>query len=180
MESKAMSLRIKRIAKDYGLLKQLYKDGTIKQLKAFPGRPKSMDHLALLIEGPKKTPYEKGKFKLELRFGMDYPYSPPFMRLHTPIWHPNFWPNPNEYHGKRNICLALLDADKKGHKDGWSPTKNIGTVIHSILAMLNVDTMYTNPHDVFNKAAALELLKNKRVFTKKAEKMTRKYARNKW
>jgi ubiquitin-protein ligase len=175
-----LSLRAKRIAKDYGTLKKMYKEGILKQLKAYPGPRKGMDHLALLIEGPKDTPYEKGKFKIELRFGNDYPYSPPFMRLHTPIWHPNFWPNPNEYLGKRNICLALLDADKKGHKDGWSPTKNIGTVIHSILAMLNVDTMYTNPRDVFNKQAALELLKSEKQFKKKARAMTKKYAKGKW
>jgi ubiquitin-protein ligase len=102
------------------------------------------------------------------------------MRLHTPIWHPNFWPNPNEYPGKRNICLALLDASKKGKKDGWSPTKNIATVIHSILAMLNVDTMYTNPRDVFNKNAAMELLKSKKSFEKKAKQITKKYAKAKW
>ncbi len=175
-----MSLRVKRIAKDYGILKKMYKEGILKQLKSFPGRQKSMDHLALLIIGPKGTPYEGGKFKLELRFGSDYPYSPPFMRLHTPIWHPNFWPNPSEYQGKRNICLALLDAEKKGHKDGWSPTKNIGTVIHSILAMLNVDTAYTNPHDVFNKPAAMELLKSEKNFKKKAKNINKKYAKDKW
>ncbi|MHA2232932.1 MAG: ubiquitin-conjugating enzyme E2 [Candidatus Hodarchaeales archaeon] len=175
-----MSLRAKRIAKDYGILKKMYKEGILKQLKAFSSPRKSMDHLALLIEGPKDTPYAKGKFKLELRFGNDYPYSPPFMRLHTPIWHPNFWPRPDEYPGKRNICLALLDGDKKGHKDGWSPTKNIGTAIHSILAMLNVDTMYTNPRDVFNKTAAVELLKSKKAFQKKARQITKKYAKSKW
>jgi hypothetical protein len=47
-----MSLRAKRIAKDYAILKKLYKEGTLKQLKSFPspGKRKSMDHLALLIE----------------------------------------------------------------------------------------------------------------------------------
>ena len=175
-----MSIRIKRIADDYNQLKKLYKQKTIKQLKAFPGGKKSVEHLAVLLGGPKGTPYEKGKFKLEVKFGPNYPYSPPFVRLHTPIWHPNFWPKPDEYKGKRNICLALVDPDLIGRTDGWSPSKNISTVIHSILAMFNIDTAYTNPHDVFNKKAAQEYLSNRKNFMTKARKITKKYANKKW
>jgi ubiquitin-protein ligase len=154
--------------------------GLLKQLKAFPAGPKTVEHLAILLEGPKGTPYAGGLYKLEVKFGPDYPYSPPFVRLHTPIWHPNFWPKPNEYPGKRNICLALVDPELKGTKGGWSPSKNIGTVINAILAMFNVDTAYTNPHDVFNKAAATELLQDAKKFKKKAEEINKKYAREKW
>lgn len=175
-----MSIRIKRIAEDYNQLKTLYKQKTIKQLKAFPGVKKSVEHIAVLLEGPKGTPYEKGKFKLEIKFGRNYPYSPPFVRLHTPIWHPNFWPKPTEYVGKRNICLGLVDPDLVGKSQGWSPSKNITTVIYSILAMFNVDAAYTNPHDVFNKKAAKEFLQNRKKFMKKAHQLTKKYAKHKW
>jgi ubiquitin-protein ligase len=171
---------MKRIADDYNQLKKLYKQKTIKQLKAYPGEKKSVTHLAVLLEGPKKTPYEGGKFKLEIKFGANYPYSPPFVRLHTPIWHPNFWPKPDEYRGKRNICLGLVDPDLVGRPDGWSPSKNVSTIIHSILAMFNVDAAYTNPHDVFNKQAALEYLRDRQKFMKKAKKITNKYAKKKW
>jgi len=175
-----MSIRVKRIAEEYNQLKKLYKQGIIKQLKAFPGEKKSVEHLAVLLEGPKGTPYEKGSYKLELKFGPNYPYVPPFVRLHTPIWHPNFWPKPEEYQGKRNICLALVDPDLRGHKDGWSPSKNISAVIYSILAMFNIDEAYTNPHDVFNKRAAVEYLKDKGKFKAKAKAVNKKYAHNKW
>lgn len=175
-----MTIRTKRIAEDYNNLKRMYKQGIIKQLKAFPGPKKTVEHLAVLLEGPKGTPYQGGEYKLEIRFGKDYPYSPPFVRLHTPIWHPNFWPKPDEYIGKRNICLALVDPDLKGTKAGWSPSKNVGTVINSILAMFNVDKAYTNPHDVFNKTAAVELLKDEYKFKKKANKINKKYAKGKW
>jgi hypothetical protein len=40
--------------------------------------------------------------------------------------------------------------------------------------------MYTNPRDVFNKQAALELLKSEKQFKKKARAMTKKYAKGKW
>ncbi|MFX1511427.1 MAG: ubiquitin-conjugating enzyme E2 [Promethearchaeota archaeon] len=175
-----MSIRMKRITNDYNELKKLYKKGIIKQLKAFPGPKKSVQHLAILLEGPKGTPYEKGKFKLEIKFRTNYPYSPPFVRLHTPIWHPNFWPKPNEYKGKRNICLALVDPELAGRPDGWSPSKNITTVIYSILAMFNIDEAYTNPHDVFNKKAAIEYIRNNKKFKKKAREITKKYAKEKW
>ncbi|OLS27109.1 MAG: Ubiquitin-conjugating enzyme E2 [Candidatus Heimdallarchaeota archaeon LC_3] len=175
-----MSIRNKRIAEDYNNLKKMYKKGTIKQLKAFPGNKKSIEHLAVLLEGPKGTPYQKGIYKLEIKFGNDYPYSPPFVRLHTPIWHPNFWPKPTEYPGKRNICLALVDPELKGSRHGWSPSKNVGTVINSILAMFNVDKAYTNPHDVFNKSAAMEYLNNQKKFKKKANELNKKYAKEKW
>ncbi|MFX0051839.1 MAG: ubiquitin-conjugating enzyme E2 variant, partial [Candidatus Hermodarchaeota archaeon] len=68
-----MSIRLKRIADDYNQLKKLYKQKTIMQLKAFPGGKKSVEHLAILLEGPKGTPYEKGKFMLEIKFGSNYP-----------------------------------------------------------------------------------------------------------
>ena len=175
-----MSIRMKRIAEDYNQLKTLYKQKTIKQLKAFPGVKKSIEHLAVLLEGPRGTPYENGKFMLEIKFGSNYPYAPPFVRLHTPIWHPNFWPKPDEYKGKRNICLGIVDPDLMGRSDGWSPSKNIITVIYSILAMFNLDEAYTNPADVFNKKAAVEYLQNKNNFKKKAKQITKKYAKKKW
>ena len=132
------------------------------------------------MEGPKGSPYEHGIYKLEIRYGSDYPYSPPFVRLHTPIWHPNFWPNPKEYPGKRNICLGLVDPELRGTKQGWSPSKNISSVVNSILAMFNIDKNFTNPHDVFNKKAAKEILQNVKKFKKKAREINNKYARVKW
>ncbi len=174
-------IRIKRITTEYQILKKMYEQRILVQLKSFPETKKSIDHLAITLRGPEGTPYEGGLFRFEIKYPPTYPYDPPFMRLHTPIWHPNFWPNPHEYPGKRNICLALLDREHKGKKDGWSPTKRIDTVIHSILAMLDVDSrQYVNPTDVFNKKAALEMLNNFEKFKQKARTATLKYAKKKW
>lgn len=173
-------MRKQRIIKEYESLRKLHKEGTINQLKSFPKGKKTMTHLAIGFKGPRGTPYVGGKYKLELKFGTNYPYKPPFVRLHTPIWHPNFWPNPKEYPGKRNICLALVDNDLIGKPDGWSPSKNINTVIYSILAMFNIDGAFINPNDVFNKKAAIEFLNNKRKFVKKAKSINKKYAKSYW
>lgn len=175
-----MSIRQKRIADDYNQLRTLHKKGVIKQVKAFPGGPKTVEHLAITFEGPKKTPYEKGIFKLEVKYGKNYPYQPPFVRMHTPVFHPNFWLNPSEYPGKRNICLALVDQELVGKPGGWSPTKNISTVVQSIIAMLNTEGAFFNPTDVFNKKAAIMFMRDKKAFEKKAKEINKKYAKDGW
>ncbi len=173
-------MRKKRIIKDYEILRELHKKKVIEQVKAFPGGKKSMEHIAIGFKGPKGTPYAGGKYKLEVKYGPNYPMKPPFVRLHTHIWHPNFWPNPDEYPGKRNICLALVDNELVGKPNGWAPSKNIATVIYSILAMFNVDGAFINPTDVFNKEAAIEFMNNKSKFMKKARAINKKYAKNYW
>jgi len=175
-----MSIRSSRISQDYAALKKMLNEGTIVQLQAFDARVKSLDHIALTLKGPKGTPYEGGLFKLEVKFPPDYPQKPPFVRLHTGIWHPNFWPKPSEYPGQRNICLALVDPSLTGKKGGWSPSKTITTVIQAILAMLNTRGQYVNPTDVFNKKAALEMLHKPKEFEKKVRFLVKKYANKRW
>lgn len=175
-----MSLRNTRISQDYAALKKMYKNGEIVQLKAFNPKKKSIDHLAITLKGPKGTPYDGGLFRLEVNYPPEYPQRPPFVRLHTPIWHPNFWPKPHEYKGQRNICLALVDPTFVGKKGGWSPSKTIATVIQAIIAMLNTKGKYINPTDVFNKKAALEMLNDPKKFDKKVKHLVKKYANKKW
>jgi ubiquitin-protein ligase len=175
-----MSIRSSRISQDFAGLKKLLKEGSIVQLQPFNPKNKSIDHLAMTIKGPKGTAYQGGIFRLEMRFPSQYPNQPPFVRLHTPIWHPNFWPKPTEYKGQRNICLALVDPTLAGKKDGWSPSKTASTVVQAIIAMLDTRGQYVNPTDVFNKKAALEMMKNPKSFDKKVKHLVKKYANKKW
>jgi len=175
-----MSLRSSRISQDFAALKQMQRDGTIVQLKPFDPKNKSIDHLAIAFKGPKGTKYQGGLFKLEIKYPMQYPMQPPFVRLHTPIWHPNFWPKPSEYKGQRNICLGLVDPTLIGKKGGWSPSKTIISVIQSIIAMLNIKGKFINPTDVFNKKAALEMINQPKEFEKKVKYLVKKYANTKW
>lgn len=175
-----MSLRSNRISQDFATLKKLMKDGVINQLKPFNPKQKSIDHLAVTLLGPKGTAFENGQFKLEIKYPRDYPNNPPFMRIHTGLWHPNFWPKPQEYPGERNICLALIDPSLIGTKGGWSPSKTIKTVIQAIQAMLNTKGKFVNPTDVFNKKAALEMMEDPKKFEKKVKHLTKKYANKKW
>ncbi len=175
-----MSLRNSRISSDFAALKKMLKDGTIIQLKPYDPKRKSIDHIAVAFRGPKRTVYDGGIFKLEIKYPSQYPKQPPFVRLHTPVWHPNFWPKPSEYKGQRNICLALVDPSFVGKKGGWSPSKTIVTVIQAIIAMLNTHGKYINPTDVFNKKAALEMMNEPKKFEKKVKFLVKKYANKKW
>ncbi len=176
-----MSLRTNRISQDFAALKKMLKEGTIIQLQPFSSKDKSIDHLAIAFKGPKGTAYDGGVFKLEVKFPAQYPSAPPFVRIHTPIWHPNFWPKPTEYQGQRNICLELVDPSLTGKTAGaWTPSKTITTVIQAIIAMLNTRGKFVNPTDVFNKKAALEMLHDQKTFEKKVKHITKKYANKKW
>jgi len=175
-----MSLRSSRITQDVAGLKKMEKEGVFANMKPFDQRANSLDHLAITLKGPKGTAYEGGLFKLEIKFPPTYPQQPPFVRLHTPIWHPNFWPKPTEYKGQRNICLALVDPGYVGQKGGWSPSKTAVTIVQAIMAMLNTHGQYVNPTDVFNKKAAIEMMKDPKAFDKKVKFLTKKYARDKW
>ena len=82
-----------------------------------------------ILDGPKDTPYELGKFEIELEFGKDYPYEPPWVTFKTPIIHPNI-------NKKGQICLDIL-------KDQWSPILTISKILLSISSLLSEP----NPHD---------------------------------
>lgn len=48
-----------------------------------------LHHWEGFIEGPSGTPYEGGRFKLDILIPPDYPYNPPKIKFVTKIWHPN-------------------------------------------------------------------------------------------
>ena len=65
-----------------------------------------MDLLAPEIEGPADSPYEGGRFRLEVSIPSRYPFEPPSVRFLTPIYHPNI-------DSAGRICLDLLNMPPK-------------------------------------------------------------------
>ena len=53
------------------------------------GEADDLTHLRGQFEGPPDTPYEGGRFFVEISIPSDYPFRPPVMRFETKMWHPN-------------------------------------------------------------------------------------------
>lgn len=92
----------------------------------------NLRYFDVTIDGPESSPYEHGKFKLELYLPDEYPMIAPKVRFLTKIYHPNI-----DRLGR--ICLDVLKAN-------WSPALQIRTILLSIQALLSSP----NPDDRSN------------------------------
>jgi ubiquitin-conjugating enzyme E2 D/E len=110
------------------------------------------------IIGPKDTPYENGKFILEIKFPLEYPFRPPKIKFITTIYHPNI-------NSKGDICLDFL-------RDQWTSALTIRTVLLSICSILGDP----NTDDPLVPEIANLYKKDKNEYIKRAKEWTDKYA----
>ena len=123
--------------------------------EAFSDNPR---YFNVVISGPKDSPYEGGKFHLQLYLPEEYPMVPPKCIFMTKIYHPNI-----DFLGR--ICLDIL-------KKNWSPALQIRAVLLSIQSLLNEP----NTADPLNEKVNEHWLKDKKDAEKTAREWTQKYA----
>ncbi|XP_017137962.1 ubiquitin-conjugating enzyme E2-22 kDa-like [Drosophila miranda] len=102
------------------------------------------------ISGPPNTPYEGGKYTLEIKVPEEYPDSPPKVRFMTLIWHPNV------SFVTGTICPDILE-------DKWAAAMTLRTAMLSLQALLAaaqpdprsslVAYQFRNQHDLFLRTA---------------------------
>lgn len=108
---------------------------------------------------PDNPPYNKGAFRIEINFPVDYPFRPPKLFFHTKIYHPNI-------DEKGYVCLPILTAEH------WKPATKIEQVINAIIALVNDP----DPHNALRSDVADEMLTDRRKFLITAEEHTIKNA----
>ncbi|KAI9360394.1 ubiquitin-conjugating enzyme E2G 2-like protein [Zopfochytrium polystomum] len=115
-----------------------YKELTVNPPEGITAGPISEDDFFLweaLISGPDGTPYEGGIFSATIKFPRDYPLSPPVMKITSPIFHPNVYPD-------GTVCISILHPpgdDPNMYEDAserWSPVQSVEKILLSVVSML--------------------------------------------
>ncbi len=79
--------------------------------------------LQATISGPPGSPFEGGRFEMELEVPENYPLTPPKAKFVTKVFHPNVHFKTGE------ICLDIL-------KTAWTPAWTLQSVCRAIIALL--------------------------------------------
>lgn len=111
------------------------------------------------INGPVGTPYEGGKFAIDIMLPADYPFVPPKMKYDTKIWHPNISSESGA------ICLDIL-------KNEWSPALTVRTALISLQALMSAP----EPDDPQDAVVAKQYKEDPEAFAKQARYWTEIYA----
>lgn len=102
----------------------------LDDIEVFVKNDANLNLISAFLIGPESTPFEHGKFEIELHFDGDYPRKPPKGYFVTKIFHPNVAPSNGE------ICVNTLKRD-------WKPSygiKHILIAIRSLLICPNYDS----------------------------------------
>eukprot|EP00294_Goniomonas_avonlea_P014777 CAMPEP_0114541880 /NCGR_PEP_ID=MMETSP0114-20121206/1540_1 /TAXON_ID=31324 /ORGANISM="Goniomonas sp, Strain m" /LENGTH=151 /DNA_ID=CAMNT_0001726145 /DNA_START=11 /DNA_END=466 /DNA_ORIENTATION=+ len=150
-----MELLPKRIQKEIKTLMEQPAPGITAQPN--PSNLRYFD--CVQIDGPHDSPYQGGRYKLELFLPSEYPMAPPKVRFLTKIYHPNV-----DKLGR--ICLDIL-KDKQ-----WSPALQIRTVLLSIQALMSAP----NPDDPLDEGVAKAWKTNEAQALQTAREWNRQYA----
>lgn len=119
----------------------------------------NIDKLIGTFNGPPDSPYEGGKFVVNIEVPAEYPFKPPKMQFQTRVYHPNISSQTGA------ICLDIL-------KDRWTPIMTLKSSLISLQALLQSP----EPDDPQDAIVAGVYKSNKEEFDRKAREWTKMYA----
>ncbi|XP_055623430.1 (E3-independent) E2 ubiquitin-conjugating enzyme [Toxorhynchites rutilus septentrionalis] len=119
-----------------------------------------LDLLSVMIEGPKKTPYEDGLFLFDIQLGQDYPTAPPLCHY---ISYCSDRLNPNLYEDGK-VCVSLLGTWSGRGTEVWGPNSTLLQVIVSIQGLILVDEPYFNEAGYEKQRGSQQGRENSRMY----------------
>lgn len=145
----------RRLAKEISSLKGRELDGfTFKEDKS------NINHFTFIIDGPSGTPFEGGKFELDVTLTPRYPFEAPKCFFKTYVWHPNI------YGPEGEICVDILKPDN------WSPAISLESLVLSIISLIGDP----NPYSPLNGEAARLYMENREAYNKRVREEVKKHA----
>ncbi|KAH8270383.1 hypothetical protein KR018_009306 [Drosophila ironensis] len=108
---------------------------------------------------PTAEPYDKGAYRIEIDFPLDYPFKPPKIHINTRMYHLNV----NE---RGQLCVPILEVEH------WLPTTRIDQVLQVLLATINDP----QPENAWHMEMAGEYKNDPVRFYKMADAWVAKYS----
>ncbi|KAG9011781.1 hypothetical protein FRB90_007081 [Tulasnella sp. 427] len=116
-------------------------------------------HLIGTFPGPPDTPYEGGRFSVDIVIPDSYPFQPVKMKFITKVYHPNV------SSASGAICLDIL-------KDAWSPVLTLKSTLISLQSLL----CSPEPNDPQDAEVAKHYMTSRSSFNDTARYWTEIYA----
>ncbi|KAF8649013.1 hypothetical protein AX16_006127 [Volvariella volvacea WC 439] len=116
-------------------------------------------HLKGSFPGPEGTPYQGGRFEVDIVIPDSYPFQPVKMKFITKVYHPNI------SSASGAICLDIL-------KDAWSPVLTLKSTMISLQSLL----CSPEPNDPQDAEVAKHYTTSKASFDETAAYWTQIYA----
>jgi len=131
-------------------------------LKGVSMKPDGENYLLwkLELQGPSGSPYEKGRFLVDLAFPPEYPMKAPTATFKTKIYHPQIETKTGE------LCTRVIE-------NSWAPTLNVLNVVNTLLSIMKEPSK----SDFVEASIAEELANSPKKFFDTAKKWTSKYAK---
>lgn len=145
----------KAVQREHKLLRSALPPGV--WVRTFENR---LDLLSVMIEGPKKTPYEDGLFLFDIQLGQDYPSVPPLCHY---ISYCSDRLNPNLYEDGK-VCVSLLGTWSGRGTEMWGPNSTLLQVIVSIQGLILVDEPYYNEAGYEKQRGSQQGKENSRMY----------------
>ncbi|RSH89369.1 hypothetical protein EHS25_002481 [Saitozyma podzolica] len=118
----------------------------------------NMSQWEVTIHGPPRpSPYHGGKFKLNVEFGLEYPFKAPLIKFKTKLYHPNI-------DSDGSICMGMLKAEE------WKPS----TKMHMVFVALYDLIENPNPDDPLVSSIAEQYRTDRSGYDRKAAEYTQK------